>query len=86
MINVSSHRIVDMCHNVKERVSQLCVANGVVRPPLISCRVTQVYDEGACVYFYLAFSYLEVGTDPVKLFEKIEVSFVSLIVITNIIL
>lgn len=75
-----------MCHNVKERVSQLCVANGVVRPPLISCRVTQVYDEGACVYFYLAFSYLEVGTDPVKLFEKIEVSLVSLIVITNIIL
>ncbi|XP_003384906.1 PREDICTED: alkyldihydroxyacetonephosphate synthase, peroxisomal-like [Amphimedon queenslandica] len=67
-------RVVDMCRNVKERISQLCTDNGIIRPPLISCRVTQVYDEGACVYFYLAFSYLEVGMDPVKLFHTIESS------------
>ena len=35
-------------------------------------RVTQTYDAGACVYFYLAFIYTDVG-DPMGAFEEIEV-------------
>lgn len=62
-----------MCRNVKERVTEVCTSHGVKRPLMISCRVTQVYDEGACVYFYLAFCYLEIGIDPLELFEKVEV-------------
>ena len=35
-------------------------------------RVTQVYDTGACVYFY--FGFRSVGLeDPVKIYESIEV-------------
>jgi alkyldihydroxyacetonephosphate synthase len=65
-------RVVDMCYNVKTRVKDVCTSYGVCRPPLICCRVTQVYDAGACVYFYLAFCYLEIGIDPLKLFDIIE--------------
>lgn len=42
------------------------------------CRVTQVYDAGACVYFYFAFNYDDgfeadaVLTDPIQVYEKIE--------------
>lgn len=35
-------------------------------------RVTQTYDAGACVYFYLAFNYTGVS-DPMGAFEEIEV-------------
>ena len=37
----------------------------------ITCRVTQTYDVGSCVYFYFAFNYSGI-TDPVRLFEEIE--------------
>lgn len=70
-------RVLDVCNNVKERTAQMCAANGVKRPPFISCRVTQIYDEGVCVYFYLSFCYLDVSIDPVELFEKIEVIMTS---------
>ena len=35
------------------------------------CRVTQAYDAGACVYFYLAFNYTGIS-DPLHTFEEIE--------------
>lgn len=37
----------------------------------ISCRVTQTYDAGACIYFYFGFRSTDVA-DPVELFEAIE--------------
>lgn len=37
----------------------------------ISCRVTQTYDAGACVYFYFAFN-MQGFEKPVELFEYIE--------------
>ena len=39
----------------------------------VSCRVTQTYDAGACVYFYLAFCYTGVS-DPMQAFHDVEVS------------
>lgn len=45
---------------------------------LLCARVTQVYDAGACVYFYFAFNYEDgfeadaVITDPIKVYENIE--------------
>ena len=56
----------------KGRVEQECERYGITKPPLISARVTQTYDVGACVYFYLAFSYLSVN-DPIRVFDTIEV-------------
>ena len=43
---------------------------------IIDCffyRVTQTYDAGACVYFYLAFNYTDIS-DPMGAFDDIEVS------------
>jgi alkyldihydroxyacetonephosphate synthase len=37
----------------------------------VSCRVTQVYDAGACVYFYVAFRHCSLEK-PLEFFEKIE--------------
>ena len=38
---------------------------------LISCRVTQTYDTGCCVYFYLGFNWNN-QKDPVTIFEHLE--------------
>lgn len=38
---------------------------------MISCRVTQTYDAGACVYFYFGYNYSNVE-NPVETYEHIE--------------
>ncbi|KAG8257811.1 hypothetical protein J6590_040721 [Homalodisca vitripennis] len=38
---------------------------------LISCRVTQTYDAGCCIYFYFGFNW-EGQLDPVATYEQIE--------------
>uniref|UniRef100_A0A452QNZ7 Alkylglycerone-phosphate synthase n=1 Tax=Ursus americanus TaxID=9643 RepID=A0A452QNZ7_URSAM len=50
-------RVVDLCRNVKERITRECKEKGVQFAPLSTCRVTQTYDAGACIYFYFAFNY-----------------------------
>ena len=67
-----SYRVVDLCRNVKDRVVADCKRHGVTKHPLISCRVTQTYDAGACVYFYIALNYSTVG-DPANAMEDNEV-------------
>ncbi|KAG7202452.1 hypothetical protein KM043_018751 [Ampulex compressa] len=52
--SVSWSRTLSLCKNVKSRVARDCHAHGITRF-LISCRITQTYDAGCCVYFYLAF-------------------------------
>ncbi|EEC00199.1 alkyldihydroxyacetonephosphate synthase, putative [Ixodes scapularis] len=64
-------RVVDLCRNVKDVIVRECHSHGVSLPPLASCRVTQTYDAGACVYFYFAFNYTGVQ-DPVHVYEEIE--------------
>lgn len=64
-------RVVDLCRNVKDVIVHECHSHGVSLPPLASCRVTQTYDAGACVYFYFAFNYTGVQ-DPVHVYEEIE--------------
>lgn len=41
---------------------------------LIIYRVTQVYDSGACVYFYFAFNYRGMH-NPLEVYDKIEVRY-----------
>ena len=44
----------------------------------VTCRVTQTYDAGACVYFYFAFNYSNMTSssgkevDPVHIYEDVE--------------
>lgn len=59
-----------LCENVKERVRREC-AKLNIQHYLISCRVTQTYDAGACVYFYFGFKYTN-HADPVHIYEEIE--------------
>lgn len=35
--------------------------------------MTQVYDSGACIYFYFGFNYRGLNGDPVEVYERIEV-------------
>nr|XP_012144006.1 PREDICTED: alkyldihydroxyacetonephosphate synthase isoform X4 [Megachile rotundata] len=68
--SVTWNRAVSLCRNVKSRVARECYAHGVKRY-LISCRITQTYDSGCCVYFYMAFNYKDLS-DPVEVYERIE--------------
>ena len=71
-------RCSDVCRNVKERVKVEAKNRHLIKPILITCRVTQAYDAGACVYFYFAFNYKDgfgpeaTETDPVRVYEAIE--------------
>lgn len=35
--------------------------------------LTQVYDSGCCIYFYFGFNYRGLATDPLHVYEEIEV-------------
>lgn len=63
---------------MKDRLLRECRSHGICFPALASCRVTQSYDVGACVYFYFAFNYQGVS-DPVHTYECIEVIGVFLL-------
>jgi len=63
-------RVADLCRNVKDRVHRECAKRGIVHD-YVTCRVTQCYDAGACVYFYFAFKYWGID-NPVETYEEIE--------------
>ncbi|ELW63774.1 Alkyldihydroxyacetonephosphate synthase, peroxisomal [Tupaia chinensis] len=63
--------VVNLCRNVKERITRECKEKGVQFAPLSTCRVTQTYDAGACIYFYFAFNYRGIS-DPLTVFEQTE--------------
>lgn len=45
--------VLALCDGVKQRIKDECAARGVPGKPFVTCRVTQVYQTGVCVYFYL---------------------------------
>ncbi len=60
-----------LCENVKRRVREECAARGLPGLPFISCRVTQLYETGVCVYFYFAYYYRGVDR-PSEVFAEVE--------------
>ncbi|XP_058801208.1 alkyldihydroxyacetonephosphate synthase isoform X2 [Phymastichus coffea] len=68
--SVSWSRASALCRSVKARVAQECHSYGI-RNFLISCRITQTYDDGCCIYFYMGFNY-DMLFDPVRTYEAIE--------------
>jgi alkyldihydroxyacetonephosphate synthase len=63
-----------LCANVKAVVDNECKKHDI-NLYYLSCRVTQTYDSGVCVYFYFGFKYAVdelKGKDPIELFENIE--------------
>ncbi|CAK9804017.1 Alkyldihydroxyacetonephosphate synthase [Anthophora plagiata] len=68
--SVSWNRALSLCRNVKSRVARECYSRGIEQY-LISCRITQTYDAGCCVYFYMAFNYKNLE-NPIDTYETIE--------------
>ena len=64
-------QLLSLCNNTKARIFKEHKAMGLPGKPFVTCRVTQVYDTGACVYFYLGISYKGVENPP-KVFNKLE--------------
>ncbi|KAG5671443.1 hypothetical protein PVAND_001639 [Polypedilum vanderplanki] len=60
-----------LCNNVKACMHAECKKHGIIYY-LVSCRVTQTYDAGACVYFYFGLRWNSDCSDPVGLYEEIE--------------
>uniref|UniRef100_A0AAF5PNU4 Alkylglycerone-phosphate synthase n=1 Tax=Wuchereria bancrofti TaxID=6293 RepID=A0AAF5PNU4_WUCBA len=69
--SVSWDKVITVCRNVKEVIRREGMTRGAILPPLATCRVTQIYDSGACVYFYYAFNYRGILT-PISLCNRIE--------------
>jgi alkyldihydroxyacetonephosphate synthase len=46
-----------LCANVKQRLWQEHAKRGLPGRPFVSCRVTQLYDTGVCIYFYFGIYY-----------------------------
>ncbi|EDV20917.1 uncharacterized protein TRIADDRAFT_31058, partial [Trichoplax adhaerens] len=65
------NKVIDACRNVKHVLLQKCKEHCVPCEPLATSRVTQVYDTGACVYFYFGFRYTGLE-HPVEVYESIE--------------
>ncbi|XP_020800205.1 alkyldihydroxyacetonephosphate synthase [Drosophila serrata] len=59
-----------LCRSVKQRLATECHKHGIAMF-MSSCRVTQTYDSGACIYFYFGFRCVGVP-NPVEIFEAIE--------------
>ncbi|XP_031777447.1 alkyldihydroxyacetonephosphate synthase isoform X2 [Nasonia vitripennis] len=68
--SVAWNRASALCRNVKARVAAECHAREI-HHFLISCRITQTYDSGCCIYFYMGFNYENLA-DPVATYEAIE--------------
>jgi FAD linked oxidases, C-terminal domain len=64
--------VLSLCSNVKARIRQTCSKHNLPYEPWISCRVTQTYDTGACIYFYMGFVYRGMKEHPIHTFNKIE--------------
>ncbi|MBI4521789.1 MAG: FAD-binding oxidoreductase [Gemmatimonadetes bacterium] len=60
-----------LCTNVKRRMADEHAARVLPGKPLVSCRVTQIYQTGVCIYFYIAFYHKGVER-PAQVFAELE--------------
>jgi alkyldihydroxyacetonephosphate synthase len=64
-------RAAELIERVKARVQAAHTARGLPGRPFFSCRVTQLYETGCCIYFYMAFYGGDVP-DAVSIYHDIE--------------
>ena len=60
-----------LCERVKARVRDAHARRGLPGRPFVSCRVTQVYPTGVCIYFYLAI-YAKGVAEPQRVYAELE--------------
>jgi len=63
--------VTALCANVKRRIAEEHEKRRLPGRPVVTCRVTQIYDTGACIYFYFAF-YAKGVENPSDVFKEIE--------------
>lgn len=63
--------VLDVCNNVKRRLREEHSKRNLPGKPFISCRVTQVYPTGVCIYFYFAY-YFKGIDNPSEVFSEME--------------
>lgn len=64
-------RALELCDRVKERIYREHAARKLPGRPFVTSRITQLYQTGVAVYFYLAFSHEGVA-DPIGSYLEIE--------------
>jgi alkyldihydroxyacetonephosphate synthase len=65
-------RALELCEAVKQRIRDEHAARGLPGKAFVTCRVTQLYPTGVCVYFYFAFYFKGVPGDPSRIYAEIE--------------
>lgn len=65
--------IARVCAAVRRRVEEEHRRRGLPGKPFLSARVTQLYDTGVCIYFYLAY-YFKGVDDPARVYGELEVA------------
>jgi alkyldihydroxyacetonephosphate synthase len=64
-------QVQSLCENVKQRVYDEHAQRKLPGKPFVTCRVTQIYETGACVYFYFGM-YHEGVERPSEVYAEIE--------------
>ncbi|MBC7643524.1 MAG: FAD-binding oxidoreductase, partial [Thermoleophilia bacterium] len=60
-----------LCDNVKQRLRDEHARRGLPGKPFVTCRVTQLYETGVCIYFYFAIPYQGVE-NPSEVYTELE--------------
>ena len=71
--SVSWSRALALCENVKRRLFDECRKRNLPGLPFVTCRVTQVYETGVCIYFYFGF-YTKGVPNPSGVYAEIEIA------------
>jgi alkyldihydroxyacetonephosphate synthase len=69
--SVSWSRAQELVDRVKRAIYEAHEERGLPGRPFVSCRVTQIYETGCCIYFYMAF-YAKGVADAVGAYHEIE--------------
>jgi alkyldihydroxyacetonephosphate synthase len=64
-------RALSLCENVKGKIYEEYARRGLPGKPFVTCRVTQVYETGVCVYFYFGY-YFKGVSDPSRVYAEME--------------
>lgn len=69
--SVSWSQVLPLCENVKQRIHAEHQKRGLPGKPFVTCRVTQIYETGVCVYFYFGY-YFKGVAHPSEIYHEME--------------
>ncbi|QYS99627.1 Alkylglycerone-phosphate synthase [Trichoderma simmonsii] len=69
--SVTWSHALDLCDRVKDRLRREHKERGLPGKPLVTCRVTQLYETGVAIYFYFGY-YFEGVSEPEKIYAGME--------------